>query len=136
MAAGTRQGMPDAPLAALRARSSGLHSLLALLIMLAAFLAQNVATQSHVHFFGAAPVAGASAATAGSAGQLLSRAPVGALPDCPLCRELATSGHYVLPKPVALFEGQLAYFSLFTASVAVLACRQRSHRWQSRAPPR
>jgi len=136
MAVGTRRESPGAMFAALRAGTSRAHALLVLLLMLAAFLAQTVATQSHVHFFGTAPGAGASTATTADAGQILSSAPAGVLPDCPLCRELAMSGHYVLPDPVALSEGRGALFWLFATSVAALACRSRSHRWQSRAPPR
>lgn len=128
--------MPGTMFAALRAGSSSVHSPLILLIMLAAFLAQTVAIQSHVHFAASTPVSHVATVSTGGAGQSLSSAPAGTLPDCSLCRELAMAGHYVLPDPVSTIEGRTPLLWLCAASVVALACRQRSHRWQSRAPPR
>jgi hypothetical protein len=121
----------------MRLRASGPQSLLLALLMLAAFLGQSIATQTHIHFRSDAPLSAATAASPGAkTGPIQSAtAPPSALGDCPLCRELAMSGHYVLPDPIPLFEGRFAPFGLAALSIAVLACRQRSHRWQSRAPP-
>ena len=61
------------------------------------FLAQTVAIQTHIHFSDTA-----SSSVAASAGdrtdQIVSAAqlPAGDAADCPLCRELATAGHYIL----------------------------------------
>jgi hypothetical protein len=136
--AAIRQDRPSGLFAALRARAAGPQSLLLALLMLAAFLGQSVATQAHVHFLSGPPLSAATADPNARTGPILSAttAPGNALADCQLCRELAMSGHYVLPGPVPLFEGRLAPFWLAAATVAALACRQRSHRWQSRAPPR
>ena len=57
-------------------------------------------------------------------------------PDCPLCAELAAAGHYLPPDAIVLPAPLFAAFAPFVPLAVLTALRQRSHRWQSRAPPR
>jgi hypothetical protein len=101
--------------------------------MLAAFLGQSIVTQSHIHFAGSA----APAVSEGSlkASPLSKQGPADSPADCPVCRELAAAGHYLLPDPVSLPSIILLPVWVFVLPLLGIACRQRSHRWQSRAPP-
>lgn len=118
----------------LRRAPAGLRVLLVLGLMLAALLGQSIAVQSHLHFVPGSGWPAASEGTDGSTRHALSTAHVPM--DCALCRALATAGHYIAPGPLAFSEGQAPLPWLFVLPVAALLCRSRSHRWQSRAPPR
>jgi len=105
--------------------------------MLAALLGQSIAVQSHLHNAGGAGWGAAAAAAENGArhGVSISHGPASVPADCPLCRELAMSGHYLAPGPMAFFKSLPQLPWLFVLPVAALLCRPRSHRWQSRAPP-
>ncbi len=123
--------------AALRAPAAGLRSLLLVLALLAAFLGQDVVTQSHVHPLGAGwdfetAVQTGGAATGAAAEK---RHPAKAPADCPICRELAMAGHYLAPGPLVLPQPLSSATWLFVLPVAILAFGSRSHSWRSRAPP-
>jgi len=117
-------------------QAPGFRSALALLLVLAAFLGQSIVTQSHVHFADES-VQVAAAATSHGQSATTSKHRRGESPaDCPLCRELALSGHYLMPAPVVLPELLALTVGLFLLPVMALAWRGRSHSWRSRAPPR
>jgi hypothetical protein len=109
------------------------HSLLLALLLLAAFLGQSIVTQSHIHF--ASSAAPAVAEGSFKAPPLSKRGPADSPADCPVCRELAAAGHYLLPDPVILPSIILPLAWVFVLPLFGIACPQRSHRWQSRAPP-
>lgn len=123
--------------AALRAPVAGLRSLLLMLGLLAAFLGQDIVTQSHVHPLGAGGLFDTAVGTGGSVNGAATekRYPGRAPTDCPICRELATAGHYLAPDPLVLPETPLAVTWLFLLPIAALALGARSHGWHSRAPP-
>ncbi len=106
--------------------------------MLAVFLGQSIVTYGHVHLPAGAMSSGATSLHQGSGKTALSatHAPANAPADCPLCRELAAAGHYLAPAPLVLPAGLPPVVWLFVLPAAVILSRQRSHRWQSRAPPR
>lgn len=54
---------------------------------------------------------------------------------CLICRATALAGAAVLPGPVAFDPPVLASFQPVSAAPLGGAAVQRSHRWQSRAPP-
>jgi len=117
----------------------GLRLLLVIGLMLAALLGQSIAVQSHLHSAGNAgwtTSASTSAESGPHRGLSLSHGPASLPADCPLCRELAMSGHYITPAPLAFFKSPPLLPWLFVLPVAALACRPCSHCWQSRAPPR
>ena len=119
------------------ARHSGAQARLLLLVILSVFLAQTVAIQTHVHFAKAAassPVAGTPERTKPTLSS--TQTPTADPADCPLCRDLAIAGHYILPDGVTLSASALVLFWLFVPASVAVAVQQRSHRWQSRAPPR
>lgn len=55
--------------------------------------------------------------------------------NCPVCREIAHAGSYLLPTPVSIDAPAPLFFWFATATLLGLALASRSHRWQSRAPP-
>lgn len=124
---------PAASALAVPTRSA--HSLLLALLMLAAFLGQSIVTQSHIHFAGSAAPAVAVAEGSFKAPPLSKRGPADSPADCPVCRELAAAGHYLLPDLVTLPGAVLPLVWVFVPPLLGIACPQRSHRWQSRAPP-
>jgi hypothetical protein len=105
------------------------------LTALFAFLWQSLVTQAHVHF---APIT-YSAVVAGKAGSTAHIAPPRSSPDlpanCPLCREIAHSGGYLPPTPILLGAPEPATIRLVAPPLRALAFGERSHAWQSRAPP-
>ena len=122
-----RQHKPD------RVRA-GWHAMLA--VMLFALSWQSIVTQTHNHFGLDAPLGVTTTKVDSAATQQLDRQSPSDLPGkCPICRELAHSAHFVLPAPI-LFEAP-APVAFWAASAPPLgsALAQRSHAWQSRAPP-
>jgi len=105
------------------------------LTALFAFLWQSLVTQAHVHV---APVT-YSAIVAGKTGSTAHIAPSRSSPslpaDCPLCREIAHAGGYLPPTPILLEAPEPATIRLVPSPLRALAFGQRSHAWQSRAPP-
>ena len=122
-----RQHKPD------RMRA-GWHAMLA--VMLFALSWQSIVTQTHSHFGLDAPLGATATKVDSASGQQLDRQSPSDLPgQCPICREIAHSAHFVLPAPI-LFEAP-APVAFWAASAPPFgsALAQRSHAWQSRAPP-
>lgn len=105
------------------------------LTALFAFLWQSLVTQAHIHF---APTT-YSAIVAGKAGSTAHLAPSRSSPnlpaECPLCREIAHAAGYLPPTPILLGATETATIRLVAPPLRALAFGQRSHAWQSRAPP-
>ena len=105
-----------------------------LLAVLLAFSWQSFVTQTHEHFDSGnhSTVAGAKT----DAPQLKTgRLPTNPADTCPICREIAQAGHYLLPAPVAFHTPEtITHWLTVTPSLVLVLCL-RSHAWQSRAPP-
>jgi len=107
-----------------------------LIALLFAVSWQSFLTQTHQHSDSgsAARVAAANVKDAGP--QRSSRQSPSDLPsNCPICREIAHASHFVLPAPIAMDLPAPLTFWVATVTSQVLALTQRSHTWQSRAPP-
>jgi len=107
-----------------------------LLAVLVAFLWQGFLTQTHRHYGpDAAPAATTSKVEVASlqspGGQSKSELPA----DCPLCREVAHAGQFLLPGPIEFAVPLQTAFWLAVPKQLVPAPTRRSHAWQSRAPP-
>ena len=106
------------------------NALLALL--LACFVIQGTAVQSHVHFVGR------------SSGELSLTAPQAArtatpynddAATCPLCQEAATAGAYLLPAVAAVPPAPAPVLWVSAAAIAAFALLTPARGWRSRAPP-
>jgi hypothetical protein len=105
-----------------------------LLAALLAFTWQSFLTQTHEHFASRDVPAAASATTAPAHLQS-GRAPANPADTCPICREIAQAGHYLLPPALALCAPPATGFWLSASPTLALTLSLRSHAWQSRAPP-
>ncbi len=134
VAAQARRGGRLASPASLFARGrSGWAAIL--LAVLVAFSWQSFLTQTHEHFGAERLGSIASADIASSPQQSDRKAPSGLPDSCWVCRAAAHTDHPLLPQ---LFEVGAApttdfWFALPPPPAPALA--QRSHAWQSRAPP-
>jgi hypothetical protein len=101
------------------------------LLWLACLLIQATVVQTHVHYVHRGP----SAAT----GERLVQAPSSSgddpASDCPLCREAAMAGAYVLPPAIALPAPPAPIPWTATAIVTRFVLLSPPLGWQSRAPP-
>ena len=103
--------------------------------MLLAILWQSFVTQTHIHADPGA-YATAIADSTGAPTQLKAgRAPSDLPATCPICQEIAHAGSYLSPT-AATFQPPVlvGLWRTVTPSLAP-TLRQRSHAWQSRAPP-
>jgi len=96
----------------------------------------SLVTQAHFHGRAALkPLAGTQAA--GTA--LLREASRGERSDpsteCPLCQDAAAAGHYITPTSATVAPLLRVVFQPAEQRVPSDAPQQRSHLWQSRAPP-
>ncbi|MEI9851197.1 MAG: DUF2946 family protein [Sphingomonas sp.] len=116
-----------------RLRGGWLATLVAVLV---AFSWQSFVTQTHRHFDPGA-ISGVAAAKADVANPQAPgrQAPPDLPANCPICRELAHAGPFVLPAPITFDAPAPAIFWLALATLPGLTLTQRSHAWQSRAPP-
>ena len=127
---GAKGGSAEAPELLLRARRFAI-----VFAMLLAILWQSFVTQTHIHTdpggYATAITDSASAPTHLKAGQAPSDLPA----TCPICQEIAHAGSYLSPTAVA-FQPPVPV-NLWRTVTPTLAptLRQRSHAWQSRAPP-
>lgn len=55
--------------------------------------------------------------------------------DCPICREIAHAGYYLITGPGAFHTPIATAFSFAVPVLLHSAIVRRSHAWQSRAPP-
>ena len=111
--------------------------------LLFAFAQQSFVTQTHVHFaagsFGTATIAQGHSAKI----QVADRQPK---PDkfparddpanCPICQEIAATGHCVMPAAIAPALPAQDYWAAALALTAPAIASAVSHSWQGRAPPR
>jgi len=105
------------------------------LAALLAFLCQSFVTQTHLHVDpGARSVA--LAGPVGTAATLKTGQSSPDLPVCPICREIAHGGSYLLPTPVAFLASEPGTVWRVIVPPHALAPSQSSHAWRSRAPPR
>lgn len=124
------KGSVEAPIAAVRAPRFAI-----ILAMLLALLWQSFVTQTHIH---ADPIgyATAIADSTGAQAQLKAgQAPSDLPATCPICQEIAHAGSYLSPTAVAFQPPVAIHVWRAVAPVRALTLRQRSHAWQSRAPP-
>jgi hypothetical protein len=115
-----------------RGRSGWVAILLAVLV---AFSWQSFLAQAHEHF-GRGGFASVSAATTRAAPDQHDRKAPSGLPDnCWICRAVAHSGHLVLPQVFDFDPAAPSDVWLAIRQSTEQALAQRSHAWQSRAPP-
>ena len=129
------RGRPGrAPLRQPDRMGAGWHAML--VVMLFALSWQSIVTQTHRHFGLDAPLGATATKVDSAATQRLDWQSPSDLPGkCPICRELAHSAHFVLPAPI-LFEAPAPVtFRVASAAPFGSTLEQRSHAWQSRAPP-
>ena len=120
----------EAPNLALRARRFAI-----VCSMLLAILWQSFVTQTHIH---AEPgmYAVAIADSAGKPAQLKAgQAPSDLPATCPICQEIAHAGSYLSPTIVAFQPPIPVGLWRYVAPSLAATLHQRSHAWQSRAPP-
>ena len=108
---------------------------LVLFAALFAFSWQSVVTATHHHpgtGFAARVDAGKPAPVVQSG---KSGAPEDSPANCPICRELAHTAHYLPPAPIVFAAPLSATAQRVTVAALSLAPGQRWHGWRSRAPP-
>ena len=127
---GAKGRCAEAPEFLLRARRLAI-----VFAMLLAILWQSFVTQTHVHanpgVYATAISDSASAPTRLKAGEAPSDLPA----TCPICQEVAHAGSYLSPAAVALQPPVPVGLWRSVAPALSSTPRQRSHAWQSRAPP-
>ena len=104
---------------------------LLLLAALLAFAWQSIVTQSHVHPDGIAAIT----ATQPGHQPKLAHAPATTPDACPICRQIAQAGHYLVPPPPGFPAPRAGDYWLVASLAPVLSLSQRPPLWQSRAPP-
>ncbi|MEO6214753.1 MAG: hypothetical protein ABIO86_01875 [Sphingomonas sp.] len=123
-------GCAEAPQLPLRARRLAIA-----LAMLLAILWQSFVTQTHIHanpdIYATAISDSAGAPVRLKAGEAPSDLPA----TCPICREVAHAGSYLSPTAVALQPPVPVDLWRAATPTPSPTRRQRSHAWQSRAPP-
>lgn len=104
------------------------------LALLLSFCWQSLVVQTHQHLD---PVRLAGLAlTASEEVQAPGKQVPADLPaNCPLCREMATAGAYLLPTPIALAAPEATSFHFTPTSLDALTLLPPARGWQSRAPP-
>jgi hypothetical protein len=104
-------------------------------VTLLALLLQSFLVETHVH----APAGDADAPsriTRSTASAISAAKPAsGEHSLCPLCAEMALSGHYIATTPVILIPPVVAEFWLYPSIAIAGAWLQAAHHWRSRAPP-
>lgn len=100
--------------------------------ILLTFTWQSFVTQTHRHY----DLLAAATATAGLSVQTPGKSSPADLPaSCPICSELAHAGQVILPAPLTIAAPAEAPVLLVTTAPLALSRAERSHAWQSRAPP-
>ncbi len=107
-----------------------------LLVMLVALLWQSYLIGTHVHPATGLPSVSSAIGTGTPQLAARDRQVPGRSDTCPICQELAQAGHYLPPAPV-LVEAPARSVppSVAAAPLSLPLQQQRSHGWQSRAPP-
>lgn len=114
-------------------RRSGWSAILAILLIALSW--QSVVTQTHRHFHAPTGTVLAVAQDASSMQGKGQQTPFDPASDCSVCRQLAHAGAALLPDPVAIEAPVFAEFQPTETPRLDPASVQRSHAWQSRAPP-
>ncbi|MEZ0242528.1 MAG: DUF2946 family protein [Sphingomonas sp.] len=119
-----------------RADLRGGWSALLLAFLLFAVSWQSFLTQTHHHFDSGRVASTAAANVADADPQRSGQQSPSDLPsNCAICREIAQSGHFLLPAPVAIAAPEPVTFWVAGVTPPALAPAQHSHAWRSRAPP-
>jgi hypothetical protein len=108
------------------------------LVLFAALLAfswQSVVAAGHVHFDSEAAPAAAFVKQNGHKQPAHPGAPSDSPANCPICRGLAHSYHYLPPAPIVFEAPAPVVGAVHVPASIVSAPAPRSHRWRSRAPP-
>jgi len=115
--------------------------------MLVAFALQSYVTQTHIHFDGHA-VTGGLGFTSEFAKSIPAKASLPAHGDhdkyppaedpanCPICQEMVSVGHFVMPAAVPVLLPALPVSIIHIVTVQSVRLFAPSHIWQGRAPPR
>ncbi|AJP72491.1 hypothetical protein TS85_12925 [Sphingomonas hengshuiensis] len=98
-----------------------------------AFAWQSIVTQTHRHV-DTTTVFGQSIASI-SNGDSDDQSPVDSPANCVICREVAHAGPALLPTGVTLDTPARSEFRAAASDLLRQQSIERSHRWQSRAPP-
>lgn len=107
-----------------------------LIAVLVAFCAHSLVTQTHLHFDAHTTPAALLTANDGNSHHVEHPGKASdSSTDCPLCQEQAVAGHYLAPSPFIFVAPVLLALWLFNPVLPGQVCEQRSHCWQSRAPP-
>jgi len=117
---------------------AGIRLLRALrLLLIAAFVVQCTAVQTHVHFAQLASRTSISAWSDvhGQAEKLFDPQIATAPDSCPLCWEAAMAGHYLSPAADGLALPPAIGAWIVVPALLEFGLRPSSHRWLSRAPP-
>jgi len=99
--------------------------------ILLAFSWQSFVAQTHRHYesLSATTAAKVSVQSPGKS------SPADLPASCPICSELAHAGQIILPAPVTIAAPAQSPVWLATTAPLALSRSERSHAWQSRAPP-
>lgn len=108
------------------------HALL--LALLLSFCWQSLVVQTHQHL-DPVRLAGLTSAVSENLKTPGKQDPGDIPANCPICREIASAGAYLLPTPVALTAPVAASFHFTPASLDALTLLPPARGWQSRAPP-
>lgn len=105
------------------------------LAVLLGFVSQSFVNQIHDHPPGFSATAGAAMAKAGAARSSSRSVPANPADTCPICREIAQFGHYLLPTAIAITVIAPGAHWLVAVELPAPAPPRPSHAWHSRAPP-
>lgn len=107
-----------------------------LMAVLVAFSWQSFVTQTHQHYSPGTASSVAPATADGADPSRPDRQSPGDLPaNCAICREIAHAGPVMLPAPIVLDAPAPATAWRAVTGLLEETLVQRSHAWQSRAPP-
>ena len=127
---GAKGRCAEAPELLLRARRFAI-----VFAMLLAIVWQSFVTQTHVHANPGVYATAISDSTGAPTRLKAGEAPSDLPATCPICQEVAHAGSYLSPAAVALQPPVPVDLWRTTTPVISPTFRQRSHAWQSRAPP-
>jgi hypothetical protein len=106
-----------------------------LFVALLALTWQSLTLQTHVHAWPDGGVTGLTGNAASPARPETGHPAPDVPTPCPMCQEMAHSGSYLLPSLPAFHLPHDIVSWHIVIPAQTIAPRQRSHTWQSRAPP-
>jgi hypothetical protein len=104
------------------------------MLLLACLLIHGIAIQTHIHFIGRANLV--AAVSEAPTGQTAKSGSGGDATECPLCREAAMAGTFVLPPAIVLPPPPASFLWVGPAAVTEFGLLAPARGWLSRAPPR